>query len=82
MMADNPRAIAVGELTPESELSEEQAIAAVRVRFPQSVAQHDDRGWYVRAVDAEGNLYGFFGRKPTGPEAWIEAAKLLQLLSE
>ena len=82
MMADHPRSIAVGKLALDTELSEEEAIAQVRGRFPQSVAQQDHQAWYVRAVDADGNLYGFLGRKPTAPEAWIEAAKLLLLLSE
>ncbi len=61
------------------EWSEEQAIVRVRARFPQAVADHDEWGWYVRAITADGRLYGFLGRKPTGPAAWIEAAQLLDL---
>ncbi len=60
-----------------SELSEEQAIALVRKHFPQAVASQDACGWYVRLINGEGRLYGFLGRAPTGPEAWIQAAQLL-----
>lgn len=61
-----------------SELSEQQAIALVRERFPNAVADHDAQGWYVRAINADGDLYGFLGRAPTGPEAWMLAAQLMR----
>lgn len=63
------------------ELSEEYAVAQVRARFPLAVADHDEQGWHVRAIGANGHLYGLLGRKPTAPEAWADAAKLLQMLA-
>lgn len=65
-----------------AERSEEEAVARVRERFPLAVAAHHDRGWFVHAINAVGDLYGFLGCAPSGAEAWIQAAQLLDLFAD
>jgi hypothetical protein len=67
-------------MNPPPERSE--AMARVRERFPKAVAQQDQQGWYVRAINADGHLYGFLGRAQTESEAWIQAARLLVMLTD